>query len=85
MTNTERSMKKKRKGWVILFFHFFLFKYNQDTYVSHQKRKNVQFEQEARLCIGVFMRQKLKEDGREGELEGVRLPFYDYTNKKLYQ
>ena len=33
--------------------------------------------------MGVCMRRKLKEDGREGELEGVRLKFYDYTKKEI--
>ena len=33
--------------------------------------------------MGVCMRRKLKEDGSEGELEGVRLPFYDYSGKEV--
>ena len=33
--------------------------------------------------MGVCMRWKLKEDGREGKLEGVRLPFYDYSGKEV--
>ena len=33
--------------------------------------------------MGVCMRRKLKEDGTERELEGVRLPFYDYPKQKV--
>ena len=43
----------------------------------------MKFEQEAYLCMAVCMRRKLKEDGGEGELEGVRLPFYDYTKQEI--
>ena len=49
----------------------------------HQKRKNVKFEQKACLYMGVSMRQKLREDGREEELEGVILPLYDYLKKEI--
>ena len=43
----------------------------------------MKFEKEARLCMGVCMRRKLKEDGSEGDLEGVRLPFFDYSKKEI--
>ena len=33
--------------------------------------------------MGVCMRRKLKEDGSEGDLEGVRLPFFDYSKKEV--
>ena len=29
------------------------------------------------------MRRKINEDGEEGELEGVRLPLFDYTSKNI--
>ena len=51
----------------------------------HQTVKNFKFEQEARISTGVCMRRRLlsNETGEEGELEGVRLPLFNYTSKNI--
>ena len=48
---------------------------------SHQIRKKFKIEQEACVLARVCMRRKLKENGKEGELEGMRLKLFDYTSK----
>ena len=48
----------------------------------HQWVKILKFTKDARTCMGVCMRQKI-EGEIEKEMEGVRLPFFDYTGKEV--
>ena len=52
--------------------------------MKEKTRKSLKFEKQARLGMGVCMKRKINPDtNEEGELEGVRLPIFDYTGKYI--